>query len=248
MRKALALLLCLSLILSAAAALAEPAAGDAAALTYFWFTRGGYLPPESYEIVLADGAYTLTRDDGATAVLEPSTLEALMALLADYDLYAWDGFHESMSEVLDGEGFGLNVSFSDGTGIDASGDNAFPDGYFAAADAIRRLLDAALDGAIPGTYRYEGEGFGGDFTLTLSDDGSYTFYEGPLSSYMGGGHWFAERTLLYLTEENGFDLQFYFLFSDGALTYLADYSDPFPYVSVPDEGRFTRIESPEQAD
>ena len=29
----------------------------------------------------------------------------------------------------------------------------------------------------------EKEGFGGDFTLTLNPDGSYTFYEGTLSSY-----------------------------------------------------------------
>ena len=35
------------------------------------------------------------------------------------------------------------------------------------------------------TYEYEKEGFGGNFTIQLKEDGTFTYYEGGLSSYIG---------------------------------------------------------------
>ena len=242
MKRILALLLACMLIPSVSRA--EAAAAEAngnRGLTYFWFSHGGYLPSKNYEITRHGGGYLLTRDDDASKQVEQPVIDGLLRIIEADDLYAWDGFHESMPDVLDGEDFSLYITFADGTDIDATGGNAFPNRYSDAAAKIEQLLDAALDGEIAGTYRYEGEGFGGDFTITFSDDGTYAFYEGSLSSYMGGGHWFAERKLVYMKEENGLELSFYFLFSDGALTYLEAYSDPFPYVAVPDEGRFLKL-------
>ena len=54
--------------------------------------------------------------------------------------------------------------------------------------------------ALAGTYKYEGEGFGGDFTITLNADGTYEFYEGPLSSYMGMGTWYAADDVIHMAE------------------------------------------------
>ena len=53
---------------------------------------------------------------------------------------AWDGFKESDYNVEDGENFRLEIRFTDGTGIVASGDNAFPDNYSDAMEAMWRIL------------------------------------------------------------------------------------------------------------
>lgn len=247
MKRIIALLLAAALFASVSLAESTAQSGDARrTLTYFWFIRGGYLPPESYEITEADGTFILTRDDGASAPIGLSVTDDLLDIIEDYGLFSWDGFDESDPFALDGEGFTLIATFSDGMSLSASGENAFPDHYFDAAEAITRLLDTALDGDAAGTYRYEEAGFGGNFTITLREDGTYTFYEGEFSSYIGGGHWYAERKHLYLSEENGFEGQFYFLREAGVLSYMKTYSDPFLYVNVPDEGKFIRMESPEE--
>ena len=47
---------------------------------------------------------------------------------------------ESDYNVEDGENFRLEIRFTDGTGIVASGDNAFPDNYSDAMEAMWRIL------------------------------------------------------------------------------------------------------------
>ena len=148
-------------------ALAEPA--PSRTLDYFWFTHGGELPSQSYEITETDGEFILTRDDDATAQIDSAVLDALMDIIDAYDVAAWDGFHESESYVLDGETFSLSVRFSDGAEVQASGDNRFPDHYHDFSSAVTRLLDTVLDGELTGTYRYEGNGVGGDFTITFEE-------------------------------------------------------------------------------
>ncbi len=94
---------------------------------------------------------------------------------------------------------------------------------------------------LAGAYQYEGEGIGGDFTITLNADGTYTFYEGPLSSYRGAGTWDVYENAVYLTEgEGGFELSFLFGAEENALVYLAAGSDAFVYVKVQDEERFIK--------
>ena len=93
---------------------------------------------------------------------------------------------------------------------------------------------------IAGTYQYEGEGFGGDFKITLNADGTYEFYEGSLSSYMGGGTWIRVDDTVHMIEENGYDLKFTFEIQNDALVYSAAGSDAFLYVDVSDGERFVR--------
>ena len=95
---------------------------------------------------------------------------------------------------------------------------------------------------LAGTYRYEGKGFGGDFTITLNADGTCTFYEGPMSSYQGTGTWNAWYSAVYMTEneETGYDLNFMFGVEDNALIYIAAGSDEFIHVKVSDGEKFVR--------
>ncbi len=88
------------------------------------------------------------------------------------------------------------------------------------------------------TYVWEKEGFGGDFTITLDEDGKYTYYVGYLSSYIGMGEWKIEDGVLTLTENSGYDLTFRFRVGDGELVYIKEGSSEFMHVTVEDGDRF----------
>lgn len=47
-------------------------------------------------------------------------------------------------------------------------------------------------------YVYEKDSFGSDFIISLKEDGSFTYYEGALSSYIGTGEWTVEKDTLIL--------------------------------------------------
>ena len=238
----------LAVLIAAVPAFAEPAPKT---LTSFFLSRSTDMPSRIYEVFMLGDRYYLNRHEGVSTQLDAGTVRALEKVLETYSVRAWDGFEEDNPDVLDGEMFSFHAAFSDGTEIRASGSNAFPDGYFDAAWAMEELLESQTDlprSELAGTYRYEGGGFGGDFTVTLAEDGTYTFYEGLLSSYLGGGEWSMEGPYLYLTEENGYSLYFTFIPTEGLLTYQAWDSDSFLYVEVPEGGRFEKVNPADLAD
>lgn len=223
------------------------AASEEGALTRLFFMRGGYMAPLSYEVTLTGDGYVIAENEGRPRPLDPSLAAEMIRVVEECGMKRWDGFRGSNPYVLDGESFSLTMEFSDGTTVYASGENSFPDGYGEASARLDEIFEKAAMSRLAGVYRYEGEGFGGDFTLTLNADGSYTFYEGPLSSYMGGGTWRVYLNAVDLNEENGFELSFTFGVEEGALIYLSGSSDPFPYVKVKDRERFVRTESEEES-
>ncbi|MBR7184144.1 MAG: hypothetical protein IKD37_00910 [Clostridia bacterium] len=89
-------------------------------------------------------------------------------------------------------------------------------------------------------YLYEEDGFGGSFTVTLFDDGSFSYYEGMLSSHIGYGKWAQNGDILTLTEseETGHGGDFRFRCDEETLTYLADRSQNFIYVRLADGAVF----------
>ena len=107
------------------------------------------------------------------------------------------------------------------------------------AGAACKKNDANVRDMLAGkTFVWEKEGCGGDFTITLNADGSYQYYEGFLSSYIGLGTWTIENDMVILTEQGGQDSVYRFAIKDGALVYLADGSDNFLYVKASDGDRF----------
>ena len=94
----------------------------------------------TYTITMDEGEYLVSVDEGPERPISTDVLDELMNVIGTYDVAAWDGFKESDYNVEDGENFLLEIRFTDGTGIVASGDNAFPDNYSDAMEVMWRIL------------------------------------------------------------------------------------------------------------
>lgn len=92
-------------------------------------------------------------------------------------------------------------------------------------------------------YRYEKEGFGGEFTIRLEADGSFKYYEGSLSSYLGVGSWALEDGILTLRDDDqiGFPLVNRFEVAEDALIFREEGSSNFLYIKVRDGERFLPV-------
>ena len=190
---------------------------------------------------------TLAKHDAFEAYTLPRrTLEDLAELMAAYNPAGWSSLPEREEFALDAPVRSIELVYEDGSEYTLSNDREIGGPIFTDAESL--LMGCLGEGtdeesnadAVAGTYRYESEGFGGDFTITLNPDGTYAFCEGPLSSYMGGGKWDVHDNIVHMTEKNGFDLKFVFTVQGDALVYDAVSSDAFPYVKVDDEGCFVR--------
>lgn len=89
------------------------------------------------------------------------------------------------------------------------------------------------------SYRYEKGGFGGDFVISLEEDGSFTYYEGALSSYIGMGEWTLEGETLTLQEKTQ---HFTFQVEGEDLIFQHGQSGNFLYVKVLDGDKFSTEE------
>ena len=99
--------------------------------------------------------------------------------------------------------------------------------------------DSEMNAEISGkTFVWEKPGFGGDFTITLQKNGKYEYYVGFLSSYIGMGTWNEENGIVTLTETSGYDNLFRFAVKEGGLSFIAEGSSKFMYVTVEDGDMF----------
>ena len=128
--------------------------------------------------------------------------------------------------------------------------NRFPNGMTALLSAAAVLLagcaHAVQESDIAGkTYLYEKEGFGGSFVIRLNTDGTFDYYEGALSSYIGMGEWTLEGDTLLLadSEETGYPLVNYFRVEGDELIFLPEDSSNFVYVKVAEGERFLETET-----
>ncbi len=84
-------------------------------------------------------------------------------------------------------------------------------------------------------YTYEKGGFGGDFTIFINEDGTFSYYEGGLSSYIGMGTWEQEGSTVILREDDvGYGFVNCFQISGDNLVFISEGSDNFLYLDVSD--------------
>ncbi len=107
-------------------------------LSTFSVYRYGEISYDSYSIFLDEDGYHISVNDEETLPIDEKTVQTLMEVIEAYNVCSWDGFDETDENVLDGEGFSLEIGFTDGTSVKALGDNAFPEQY---ADAMGELWD-----------------------------------------------------------------------------------------------------------
>ena len=92
------------------------------------------------------------------------------------------------------------------------------------------------------TYVYDGEGFGGAFTISINEDGSFSYYEGILSSYIGHGEWEIEHKILTISDgvsSNKFKMR------GNELVFVEEGSTNFMFVKLKDGDRFIKTDGVE---
>lgn len=110
-------------------------------ISTFFIYRNGEIYYDTYRITMETEGYSISVSDGQEKPFAPEDADALLKVIEKYDVASWDGFAGSRKYVLDGEGFWLNIRFTDGTGVEARGDNAFPEHYFDAVGEIWEILE-----------------------------------------------------------------------------------------------------------
>ena len=121
--------------------------------------------------------------------------------------------------------------------------------------------EISRDDIVDKTYVYEGDGFGGDFTIEIKADGTFDYYEGFFSSHIGLGEWtYADGTLTLLEEVSRFvgtneagknemeQVVYSYVFSvrENTLIFVAEDSDNFRYLTVSDGEKFIARRSDEK--
>ena len=109
-------------------------------LSTFSVYRYGEIRYDSYSIFLDEDGYHVSINDEEPVPMDEETVQTLMDVIETYNVSSWDGFDETNENVLDGEGFSLEIGFTDGTNVKAQGDNSFPDQYVDAMGEIWEIL------------------------------------------------------------------------------------------------------------
>ena len=110
------------------------------AISAFSLYRYGDIAYDSYVITSDKNGYYVSINDEPEQPIDAAVADALMQVIDTYDVSSWDGFSETNEFVLDGEGFWLDFTLTDGTAVHASGENAFPEHYFEAMGEMWNIL------------------------------------------------------------------------------------------------------------
>ncbi len=102
----------------------------------------------SYELLSNGMEFGLSRDYSFAGKVQPETVIELTELLKSYKIDAWNGFSHQNPELEDkilygeaeGEYFSLSIEFDDGSAIQASGCNVFPQNYRQFMQKLDELL------------------------------------------------------------------------------------------------------------
>ncbi len=152
---ALALLVVVVLVALAVATKGEPAEPVASKeITSFTFSHRGSSSQANYHISLVrQGDKAQVEVNSPALPNSPITFEAdarvfetLQKVVEKAKVDSWDGFKGSNPSVSDGSGFSLAIGYSDGSSVEASGDNKFPSNYGEAAKEITEVLSQQVLG------------------------------------------------------------------------------------------------------
>ena len=102
---------------------------------------------------------------------------------------------------------------------------------------------------IYGSYARPNENSPVAFTITLSPNGSYSYYETAISSHMGFGRYTIDGNIITIVDDDiptasgSRTYTFKFEYRDEKLFFLASESDSFMYVDLPEGAEFEHIQT-----
>lgn len=92
-------------------------------------------------------------------------------------------------------------------------------------------------------YLYEKDGFGGEFTISILEDGTFSYYEGMFSSHLGMGTWSINGDVITLTEDtegSAYEFINHFKMVEDKLIFIEEGSTNFLYIKVKDGEAFIK--------
>lgn len=115
------------------------------------------------------------------------------------------------------------------------------------AESIGKMLFGE-PASIYGTYVRENQNDIMPFSITLNEDGRYQYFECGISSHIGMGGYTFKDNIVTLVDGNipgvngSLTCTYKFRFEDGKLIFLAEESDDFMYIKLPDGAEFKWME------
>lgn len=103
---------------------------------------------------------------------------------------------------------------------------------------------ARKDEILGKNFVYEKDGFPDEFGIRIDDNGTFTYYEGAFSSYVGTGSWELDGDVLTLRERDYSSVPekvrhiYRFKIDGDDLRFISDGSDNFMFIDVSDGERF----------
>ncbi|MBR5931970.1 MAG: hypothetical protein IKZ95_08115 [Lachnospiraceae bacterium] len=130
----------------------------------------------SYSVVEKDGKHFLEyesmvyQDYGTmTMELDEAFLDQLTKLYKDCRLAEWDGYDKYATNVLDGDGFSLSLSFRDGESMSAHGSNCAPEGYGTFKEQMEALFTPLAETLLEEARQQQiAEGFPGKLDFIMA--------------------------------------------------------------------------------
>ena len=86
------------------------------------------------------GDYVSQRQNETAVDGDEVLYRSIAGLLHECGVTKWDGFRKSNPHILDGKMFTFEATLADGTTVQASGSNSYPDGYRALYDMLHAFL------------------------------------------------------------------------------------------------------------
>ena len=156
--------------------LGDKAVRNESGIAYFSYNYGGSIGGDSWTVEIErqeDDSALICYDAmeyGDLGTMEMAAgkelFDELERIYAEHELYRWEGYSKYDTGVLDGSGFGLNITFLDKKHMSASGDNVWPDGYHdfisdfrnTVAPYLQEMLDKAaqekIEEGVSGPLQY----------------------------------------------------------------------------------------------
>lgn len=104
-----------------------------------------------YQLEWRNGGYVASvkpvgksQEDAKTVSVPDTFARKLEKILTEHGVSGWNGFQKSNKQVLDGDSFGLSVTFMDQSGIEAQGYMRWPREYGAVKQEILSLFAEAI--------------------------------------------------------------------------------------------------------